>query len=206
MKKVILLIVTILLFFSCIPIGKLNMRIDKSQRISILNSPFISAKGMKTELNIQKKVRLLYDSVLDSLISRNPNDTIILIENYDFICFGCPADYVQILDNRLLITFRYNSKKKNYNYNRQNETLTEHFFDSQGYFQSDLFELTQEIKTNEFWYKNPSKFGTDECLDGGQTFYTVLYPDKNIVSIYMRCWIPREIRTKIKNSNQTTNP
>lgn len=206
MKKVLLLIATTLLFFSCSPIGKLNKRIDNSQQVSMLNSPFKSAKGMKTELYRQKKVRFLYDSVLDSLISQNPNDTIILIEIYDFICFDCPADYVQILDDRLLITFKAESDNGKFNYKRQNETLTKHYFDSQGYFQSDLFELMQEITTNEFWYKDPSKFGTDECLDGGQTFYSVLYPNKNIVSMYMRCWIPKEIRTKIKknkNSNIT---
>jgi len=196
MMKLTLQLLTILLLMSCTPLTNLNREIDKSQRTSILDSPFKSAKGMNTELDRQLKMRLQYENILDSLIKFNSKDTIILIEDYDFICFGCPANHVQILKNNLLITLRKESNNKNYT--RQNETLTTSFFNSHGYFQSELLELTEEIKKNEFWFMDPAKFGNEECLDGGHTFYSVIYPDKKIISMYMRNWIPKEIRTKIK--------
>ena len=193
--KFTLHILSIFFFLSCTPLSNLNKKIDNSQRISILDSPFRSAKGMKTELDRQLRMRVEYENILDSLIKLHPNDTIILIENYDFICFDCSADYVQILRNNLLISL--NNEHNKSNYLRQNESLTKYFFDSHGYFHSELQELTEEIKKNEFWYKDPTKFGDEECLDGGHTFYSVIYPNKKIISMYMRNWVPKEFRTKI---------
>ena len=60
--------------------------------------------------------------------------------------------------------------------------------DSTGYKYVDLDILLEEIKKGKSWNKQPDKYGTDECFDGGHTFYTVFYPNGKIESMYMRCW------------------
>ncbi len=186
MKHCTLIILTIILFgFS--GFSQLNRQINKSQKESIKDSPFETAKGMSDELKIQKKYRLLYIADIDSLLRQFPNDTIILTENYDFVCFGCPADNVQILVDSLLITFSKEFGHEPYQKKTEPLCLT-------SYYTSSLVELKNEIRIKKHWYAKPNKFGTDGCFDGGHTLYTVFYPDGNIISMYIRCWITKEDR------------
>jgi hypothetical protein len=50
------------------------------------------------------------------------------------------------------------------------------------------------ILMSDNWNTNPSKYGTEDCFDGGHNFYSFIYPDRKIISMYMRCWINKEIR------------
>ncbi len=194
------LIISILIFTSFSVFGQLNKQIDRSQIASLKNSPFETAKSMTSELKIQKKFRIQYVMDLDNLISKFPNDTIILAENYDFICFGCPADNVQILADTILTNYKKDFKSKDYN--KTIEFVSKKTFDQRAY-ESDLFELRDEIWTDKYWNEKPEKYGTDKCLDGGHTFFTVFYPDKHMISMYMRCWIPKVIR---KRTDANNNP
>lgn len=195
------LIIWTLIFTSFSVFGQLNKQIDRSQIASLKNSPFETAKSMTSELKIQKKYRIQYVMDLDNLISKFPNDTIILAENYDFICFGCPADNIQILVDTTLTNYRKDSKYKTYG--KTIEILPKKLTDQSAYFQSDLFELRDEIRMNDNWNEKPEKYGTDKCFDGGHTFYTVFYPDRHMISMYMRCWIPKDIR---KRTDANNNP
>lgn len=195
------LIIFIFLVSGCSMTSKLNEKINLSQKDCLLNSPFIHVvNGMDKELKIQIKYRENYNSDIDSLIKTYPNDTIILKENYDFICLGCPADYVQVFVEKIVVTYtkQFNDKK----YQRSIEKLSQNFIDSKGYSHNDILELKQELVKNKFWNKHPDKYGTDKCLDGGHTFYTIIYPDGRIESMYMRCWLNKDSRDSIiKNNN-----
>jgi len=191
MKHFSIIILTFL-FISCSVTNKLNKQIDQSQKASLINSPFETAKGMTSELKMQKKYRNQYENELHELIKENKSDTIILTENYDFICFGCPADNIQIFIKNKLITYTKQIQEKNYK--KTVESLTENLRDSTGYYYSDIIELKEEITKGNNWNSNPEKFGTDKCLDGGHTFYTIFYPSGKIESMYMRCWKPKEFR------------
>ncbi len=147
---------------------------------------------MTAELKMQKKYRIQYENDLNEIIKSNPSDTIILTENYDFICFGCPADYVDIFIKNKLISYRKNITEKKYK--KTVEILTKNLRDSTGYFRSDILELRKEIKKGNNWNSYPERYGTDDCFDGGHTFYTVFYPTGKIESMYMRCWTPKEFR------------
>ena len=186
MKHCTLVIFTLLLSSFSV-FSQLNKQIDKSQKKSIKVSPFKTARGMSDELRIQKKYRLQYIADIDSLLRQFPIDTIILTENYDFICYGCPADNVKILAESLLIT--YSKEFGDELYQKKSEPLC-----LTSYYTSSLVELKNEIRTKNHWYAKPDKFGTDECLDGGHTLFTVFYPDGNLISMYMRCWLPKEDR------------
>ncbi|MBK8663294.1 MAG: hypothetical protein IPN18_16445 [Ignavibacteriales bacterium] len=114
MKQTILIIVT-LLFGSCSVTSNLNKQINQSQKASLKNSPFETAMGMKSELKMQIKYRIQYDDELKTIIGKNQNDTIVLTENYDFICVGCPADYVNIFVRNKLISYQKILPKRHIN-------------------------------------------------------------------------------------------
>jgi hypothetical protein len=185
MRHIVTIILTIL-FIGCSVSTELNRTIDKSQRNSIKNSPFQTATGMKAELKMQKKYRENYLTDLKEMIQNNSNDTIILTEGYDFICFGCPADYIQIFIKDTLILYRKDLQDKAYEQSKK--VLADYFV------YSNIAELRQEIRNGSQWNNKPEKYGTDECHDGGHTFYTVFYPSGKIESMYMRCWTPKEFR------------
>lgn len=193
MKHLSLIILT-LFFISCSVSNKLNRQIDKSQKSSLKDSPFETANGMTSELKMQNKYRIQYENKLNELIKNNQNDTIILTENYDFICFGCPADNIQIFIKNKLISYSKQIPEKNYK--KTVKILTENLRDSTGYFYSDIIELKNEIRNGNKWNSKPEKYGTDKCFDGGHTFYTVFYPTGEIESMYMRCWTPKEFRNE----------
>jgi hypothetical protein len=193
MKHFSIIILTFF-FISCSVTNELNKQIDQSQKESLVNSPFETASGMTSELKMQKKYRIQYENELYELIKANETDTIILTENYDFICFGCPADNIQIFNKNKLIT--YNKQIPEKNYKRTVELLSENLRDSTGYYYNDIIELKEEIRKGHNWNSNPQKYGTDKCFDGGHTFYTVFYPSGKIESMYMRCWTPIEFRNE----------
>jgi hypothetical protein len=198
-KRQKLRIIATLTFLICGLLGsqfsygqQLNKQIDKSQKTAISSSPFKTAKGMYKELSRQKRIRLEYLTLIDSLRKEFPKDTILLTENYDFICFGCPADYIQIQIGDKLISLRKDFQSKKYE--TKTEKLSKLYFAETGYFHTDIYELRKEISYSDNWNKNPAKYGTENCFDGGHTFYSFIYPDGKIISMYMRCWINKEMR------------
>jgi hypothetical protein len=184
MKHTIFLIS--LFCINCSSIYKLNYSIDESQRDCLKESPFNTAQAGPAYLNMQLKYRKLYLNEVEKIRSSKSNDTIFLTENYDFICFGCASDYVTILIDTMLYTYKKEIQYKKYE--KSVVPLNTRYIDSYGYHYDDLEELSNEIKDNALWYKNPERFGTDNCLDGGHTFYTVIFPSGKIESMYMRCW------------------
>ena len=188
------LFILILMISGCSLTSKLNQKIDLSQRDCLKNSPFNTAKGVVAELNAQLKYRRFYDNDLDSLIKTYSKDTIILTENYDYICLGCQADYVQIfIDNSLFTyTYQYDLRK----YQKTKDILSVDYVDSRDIKHNDINEIKKELSKDSAWNCKPEKYGTDKCFDGGHTFYTIIYPNGKIESMYMRCWLDKEMRDK----------
>ncbi len=188
-------IIFILLLCQNFAYSQLNKEIDKSQKQAVKNSPFLkSSKAMSKELKWQFRQRLQYLNIIDSLRKNNPNDTLILVENYDFICFGCPADLVQVFIKDKYIELRTDSYES-LKYKIKNHSLNGKYNEGGNYL-SDIRELKLEISKSDYWNLNPKKYGSDECFDGGHTFYSVIYPSNKIVSMYMRCWEPIEYRNE----------
>ncbi|MBK7627292.1 MAG: hypothetical protein IPJ16_08900 [Bacteroidales bacterium] len=188
-------ILLIVLLTSCAVNRSLNLSIDSSQKAALIESPFRTAKGVADELNKQFKYRSLYLFDLDSILTANKRDTIYLQENYDYICFGCPADYVAMFIDSSLITYKLKIPDKKY---KENHTvLSKYLEDNDGYLYYDILELRNQIRHVEKWNQNPEKFGTDECFDGGHTLDTIIFPSGKIESMYMRCWVPKDFRKKL---------
>lgn len=174
-------------------ISDLNKSIHESQKKSLQDSPFEGRNFLQSYLDIQQPFREQYIQELENLLTKAPNDTIFLVESYDEICIGCRADHIAIYTGNLLITYKDTSYKNTYK--REQESLISNFVDKRGYLHDDILELKSEIKYNyTFWNKNPEKYGTDKVLGGAYTFYSVIYPDRRIESMYMRSWTPQYLR------------
>jgi hypothetical protein len=171
---------------------RLNKQIDISQKKAISSSPFKTAKGMHKELARQKQLRPEYLTLVDSLRKLYPMDTILLTEKYNFNCFGCPAGYIQIQIGYNLFSLRKDFQSNKYEI--KTEKLSKLYFDETGYYHDDIDELRKEITISDNWNTHPLKYGTDDCFDGGHSFYSFIYPNRKIISMYMRCWIYKEIR------------
>ncbi|WP_162339970.1 hypothetical protein [Cyclobacterium salsum] len=147
---------------------------------------------MTAELKIQKEYRTQYENELGEIIDKNKSDTIILTENYDYICFGCPAYLIEIYTGNSIVTYQKQIPENQYQ--RTSIQFSENSIGPMTYLHADILELKSEIQKGENWSSNPEKYGTDECFDGGHTFYTVFYPNGEIESMYMRCWTPEEFK------------
>lgn len=169
-------------------ISNLNKIIDKSQKESLLNSPFKESEYLKNYLDIQQPFREQYIQELQE----SSNDTIFLVESYDEICVNCRANHIAIYKNSILITYKKKLNKDRYE--KEKESLALNFIDKDGYEHNDISELISEIRNNNVWYINPQKYGTDKVLGGSYTFYTVIYPNKKVESMYIRSWIPQYLR------------
>lgn len=172
--------------------AQLNQKIANSQQQAIRKSPFNSAKGIYAETSKQKKYRLQYLTVVDSLRKAFPNDTIMLIETYDFICSGCKAMQVQIQVKNILISLTI--KHQSSHYTRIDEKINSDFTDEKRQLYSDIQELRAESAKSTHWAKYPEKYGTDQCFDGSHTLYTFIYPNNTMISMYMRCWLDKRFR------------
>jgi cellulose biosynthesis protein BcsQ len=159
---------------SCSSAYELNHIIDQSQRNSIIESPFKTAPNCSVYLDVQLKYRKQYLKRIKELRANHPSDTIMLRENYDYICINCPAYYSTILIDTTLYMYKSEIPIKKYE-----ESII-------GYTNYDF--LDKEVKSNIQWYKNPERYGTDDCFDGSHTFYTVIYPSGKVESMYMRCF------------------
>lgn len=176
-------------------ITDLNKLIHESQKKSLQDSPFEGSKFLQNYLDIQQPFREQYIQELENFLTQAPNDTIFLVESYDEICINCRADYIAIYKGNLLITYRSTSYKEKYK--REQELLTSNLMDKTDYIDEDILELQSEIKNNNsLWNKNPEKYGTDKILGGSYTFYSVIYPDKKVESMYIRSWVRKESRKK----------
>jgi hypothetical protein len=56
-------------------------------------------------------------------------------------------------------------------------------------------QIVKAIKEHN-WLSYPLHYGSNYCADGDHTFVTIIYPDKHIESLYVRCWTQPDNRTK----------
>lgn len=171
-------------------VNKLNDDIDITQR-KCLENPYFGDKnlGLVSLLDVQKKNRKQYINKIDSILV-NTTDTIILREDFIFACIGCYAYKVDVFAGNELISYEMVPYKKNYN-------RSESVIETTSAYNDDLLELRDEIRRGSvLWNDNPYKYGAEEVLDGGHTFYTIIYPNRHIESMYIRAWIPRYYRQK----------
>jgi hypothetical protein len=151
---------------------------------------------MTGTLDIQLKFRTKYLSVINDLKKEFPHNPILLVESYDFICSGCAADYISFFNGEVILTYKFRDTEGKLS--DMKYYLTEERRDKQefkySYFDDLIIVYENALKGDE-WNKSSKKYGTDKCFDGGQSFYSMIYSNDKIDSMYMRCWTA-EIKNK----------
>jgi len=195
MRKKFLLFACIVFLFSLgckTSISALNKNVDRANKKAISESPFPSAKSMKTEIKGQLRYRDNYLIRFGELRNAFPNQPILLIERYSYICIDCVADFVTIYTDGVLFEYSFDLRQMKYLESKQNLKVEDLLFQD-GYY-DDIKEIIDNLDSGKNWSTEPEVFGNEDCYDGDQTFYTVFLPNKQIESMYMRCWLPKKLR------------
>ncbi|MEL7124443.1 MAG: hypothetical protein AAFO07_33715 [Bacteroidota bacterium] len=195
-KLSFLFYLTSILFVGCksVKISDLSRQIDSANKKSITESPFQSANTMHAELKNQLKVRDQYLSKVNEIRTEFPSQTIILIEHYSQICIGCFADYVKVFTNGLLIVLALDVDKKEYS-EKMTRVHTKDLLFENGFYE-DIIEIFDRIDAGKKWNSQPEIYGNEDCFGGDQSFYTVSFPNGQLESMYMRCWVPKKFRNE----------
>jgi hypothetical protein len=200
--KTVLTIVTAILFYGCSDIWVLNEKIYEAQLKTINQSPYKSAAGTSVYVENQKNFRLNYlpKLIKDKLKeSATLNDTLWMTESFDAICLNCPSYVMKVLlrDTVYTINREVLGHKGGVTYTVETKPLQQHYKDFQleaNY--SNLIEVALKIRAGQPWNMNPLQYGDDNCNDGDHTIATVIYPNKKIEVLYVRCWLPLSFRSR----------
>lgn len=176
-------------------IQQLNDSIYKAQKNAILISDLTSSASMYKELETQQKYyRTKYLPIVNDLIKKYPNKPLLIYESFDFICLGCGANYVALFNGEVYARYRLSSenmlklKRAKYKIVSYEKDNTKFDFDGS----EDILTLYNTALKDDNWNQSSRRYGTDECFDGSQSFYTILNLDGKMKSMYMRCWTGKQ--------------
>ena len=200
--KAVYIFLIVLSTFGCSDLVNLNDKIYEAQKQAVLISPYKSASGTLGYIDAEKDFRLntLPKLIKNKIYANAPlRDTIYMTETYDEICMDCPSDWVKVL----LRDTVYSTRREilGHKGGAIYKVETEPFILNSKDFQYDLrnsemMEIVSKIRKGEAWTTNPLQYGSDNCNDGGHTIVTVIYPDKIIEALYVRCWTASFYRNK----------
>lgn len=190
------MLISLIFYCGCSKYETLNIDIFQAQKSHINISPYKAAKGMRKRLTTQLKFResvLVKQIGVENLTKLSNTDTIYILENFSETCENCPSNKIQILMGKKIIDFHYGF---GYGEDKLDTVFLDEIFKNEDYqfYFSALMEIWIMDRKKSNWTKNTLKYGSNNCLDGGHTFITVIYPSNDIKSIYVRCWITKEQR------------
>jgi hypothetical protein len=198
MMKAFLTFLILVLIYSCNGFDSLNNNIFEAQKLAVHQSPYKSAN--ETNLETQKVFRLnkLPKLIRDKIYTTaGSKDTILITESFDATCMNCPSYWMSVLYRDTIYTLARKfagGNKIDYKPEAKPFIIAPKDFDS--VLRSDkFFEIVNKIKKKESWKADPLQYGADDCHEGDDTFVTVIYPNKKIESLYIRCWLPPLYRT-----------
>ena len=178
--------------FGCSGLTKLNEEIYQVQKRHLMQSPFESAKGVFGRIERQKgfRAKQLPPLLQDIIFEVTRSDTIILVEDYSENCINCPSDGLMVLYKDTIYSLETQINKDNRAaYKTKKETFRTVSLDNSylsDYYPFLLIKKKMERKQN--WTENPLSYGSDSCLGGNYTVATVIYPGRQMESMFVRCW------------------
>ena len=206
MKAASIIILISVSTVSCNDFINLNDKVYEAQKQAVLKSPYKSASGTIVYVDAQKYFRLY---TLPKLIrnkfylSNALKDTVFMTETFEETCMNCPSDWVKVLlkdtvfsTRREILGYKGGSTYKvEYRVEAEEFNINSKDLDFE-LRNSELIEIVNKIKKGEPWTTDPLQYGSDDCYDGDHTMVTVIYPNKKIEAMYVRCWTPFFYRTR----------
>lgn len=182
----------------------MNNLIYEIQKQQLLQSPYKDAKGAIIKINVQKQFRLngLPDLLKDKIFKQKEStDTLLLLEDFDEICYNCSSQRLQVLyrDTVYFIEREIVGDRAKYEVKSEKLDLTSKDVYGHQFKYFELIEVKRKINSHQDWLNNPLNYGADGCADGNHTLLTVIYPDKKMEALYVRCWWPEKERVQFKN-------
>ncbi len=180
----------------------LNNKIYEAQKQAVLKSSYKSASGTLVYVDAQKDFRLntLPKMIRDKIYASDAlKDTIFMTETFNEICMNCPSDWVKVLFKDTVYSTREEilGHKGGSTYKVESEPFNLNSKDFQYELRnSEIIEIVGKIRKGEPWTTNSLQYGSDNCNDGDHTILTVIYPDKKIEALYVRCWTPSIYRNR----------
>lgn len=185
MKHIVFIFISFVILFNK-QTDSLNSKIYKSHRKSI--------KNFSGEIKIQHEFREMYINDILELKKQKPNDTIIIAESYAFNCNGCPSNFVQVYSQKSYLDYRLEMEGiKITKYNNTSKTKLVGFstYDKSinGFYQhSDYMKIIQGLRLGKKLKQIAKDNNTNECYDGSNTIYTVIFTNDEIDCMKIRCW------------------
>lgn len=191
MKKVLPLL-SIIIMFGCANTVNLNDRIYEVQKQELIASPYESAQYATEEIERQRRFRQtgIPQLVKEKIFTQSITDTIIVIEEFDEICFNCTASSMMVLrQDTIYIINREIEKGNTATYKTHKEPYRTVSLGNEyiaNYHQ--FLVINKKLKNREDWAANSGWLGSDTCSGGGYTLATVVFPNQEVESMFVRCW------------------
>jgi hypothetical protein len=201
MKAILLLIFSIGVC-SCSSLYEINERIFESQKSALLESPYKDASVVMPNLEPQRSYRLERLSTMSKVLKLTQHsrlDTIVIHEEFDAICNGCPSFLMQFYYRDTIYSFHQEvlGHRGGIVVSFSREPFCANFVSLDYEARNgDLVEVLNRLRTEPSWKSNPLQFGAESCLDGSHSLMTTILPDGEIQSLYVRCWLPESFRKK----------
>ena len=164
----------------------LNNSILRAQKKAINSSPYLDAKHFVIP-KYQTKFRLIkFPKKISAFLFEKTilSDTLWIVESFDEMCRTCWSYSADILYKDSL--FSYNNlnrdsidRKQFTSINFQAPEISHHYI---------ISEIVDRVRKKQNWLNYPLQYGSNFCADGDHTLVTIIYPDKHIEAIYVRCW------------------
>lgn len=121
------------------------------------------------ELPVLLKEKLLHQNEL--------TDTLLILEDFDEVCFNCPSDKMQVLYQDSVYFIERDISGNKTIYSGKKVKFDSSLNDSYQYHDyHELVEIKNKMQRKEDWLSQPLEYGSDSCLDGNHTLLTALYP------------------------------
>lgn len=200
--KIVISFFVVISTMGCTNFHYLNKKIYEVQKEAILNSPYKSASGLSALVDIQKAFRTkgLPKLISNKLFATNASaDTIYLIETFDVTCLKCPSDWIKVLLKDTIYFARREILGHKGGVVYEVETVPFNVASKNNQYESgnsELIEIVAKIRKGEPWLTNSLQYGSDNCNDGDHTLVTLIYPNRKMEAMYVRCWMPSLYRNR----------
>jgi hypothetical protein len=187
----------LLLIFYCLTLTAFGQTLNDSilqvQKEAIRTSPYTDAKSFaiskyQTQFRLTKFPKAISNLLFDKA---KLVDTLWIAESFDEMCPDCPSFASEILYKDTL----YHYNKWSDNSNSKIEFTTKLFNKNLTDYDYIISEVVDSVRQKHNWLANPLRYGSNLCADGDHTLVTIIYPDRQIESLYVRCWMQTDQRT-----------